>query len=187
MIRKLVLTLGAAVITVSALAIAQSTDKTTAAKRAFADVYRVLESPRCMNCHPAGNAPLQTDRSLPHKQNISRATVTAGVPCSTCHQERNSEAVGVDGGPPGGKGWNLPAADMPLVFQGKTPTQLCEQLKDPERNGHRTLAQLVEHVEHEPLVLWGWAPGGKRTVPPLSHDAFVDAVKTWVAGDGACP
>ncbi len=177
----------ASVVVVSALAVAQGGDKADAAKKAFVDVARVLQSPRCMNCHPSGNAPLQTDASTAHKQNISRASVAAGVPCSTCHQEKNSEAVGVDGGPPGGKGWNLPPAEMPMVFQGKTVTALCEQLKDPERNGHRTLAQLVEHVEHEPLVLWGWAPGGKRTLPPMSHDAFVDAVKTWVAGEGACP
>jgi len=156
-------------------------------KRAFVDVARVLQSPRCMNCHPAGNAPLQTDQSTPHKMNISRASIAAGLPCSTCHQTRNSEAVGVAGGPPGGVGWNLPPAEMPMVFQGKTVTQLCEQLKDPQRNGHKTLKQLIEHVEHEPLVLWGWKPGGKRTLPPMSHDAFVAAFKTWVAAGAVCP
>lgn len=156
-------------------------------KKAFVDVARVLQSPRCMNCHPSGDAPLQTDHATPHKMNITRASVKAGLPCATCHQAHNSETVGVPGGPPGAPGWNLPPADMPMVFQGKTVTELCEQLKDPARNGHRTLEQLIEHVEKEPLVLWGWAPGGNRTLPPLSHDAFVAAVKTWVASGGACP
>ena len=32
-----------------------------AGKKAFLDVARVLQSPRCMNCHPVGDAPLQTD------------------------------------------------------------------------------------------------------------------------------
>jgi hypothetical protein len=73
------------------------------------------------------------------------------------------------------------------VFQGKSPTALCEQLRDPARNNHRTLADLLEHVSHDPLVLWGWEPGGKRTLPPLTHDAFVAAFTTWVAGGGACP
>ena len=174
----------------SAIALAQpapSGDATTAAKRAFADVARVLQSPRCMNCHPAGDRPLQGDQNRLHTQNISRRTVDAGVPCSTCHQDRNSEAVGVAGGPPGAPGWRLPPSDQPMVFQGKSATALCEQLKDPAHNRGRSLAQLLEHATSDPIVLWGWAPGGKRTLPPLTHAQFVTAFQTWVAGDGACP
>ena len=176
----------AAVIAVAALAWADG-NADNAGKRAFVDVVRVLQSPRCANCHPAGDAPTQTDRLTPHEMNISRKSVAAGLACNACHQLKNSDAIGVAGGPPGAAGWNLPPADMPMVFQGKTVTELCEQLKDPARNGHRTLDQIVEHVEKEPLVLWGWSPGGKRTLPPMSHDAFVAAVKTWVASGGACP
>ena len=29
----------------------------------FMEIAQVLQSPRCMNCHPAGDAPLQTDES----------------------------------------------------------------------------------------------------------------------------
>jgi hypothetical protein len=74
-----------------------------------------------------------------------------------------------------------------MVFQGKTPTALCEQLKNPAHNGGKTLAQLLDHVAHDPLVLWGWSPGGKRATPPLPHDRFVAAFTAWVASDGACP
>lgn len=162
-------------------------DPTTAGMKAFRDVARVLQSPRCMNCHPAGDRPLQTDVSKPHAQNISRRSVAAGVPCSTCHQARNSEALGIAGGPPGAPRWDLPPADMPMVFQGRALTALCEQLKDPDRNGHKTLDQLLDHVSRDPLVLWGWKPGGKRTPPPLSHPAFVAAFTTWVRSGGACP
>lgn len=158
-----------------------------AGKQAFLDVAKVLQSPRCRNCHPIGDAPLQTDAGRRHAMFITRASVDAGLPCKTCHAERNSEAVGVAGGPPGAPNWNLPPREFPMVFQGKTPTALCEQLRDPARNKHRTLAELLEHVAHDPLVLWGWAPGGKRTTPPLSHDAFVAAFTTWVDGGGACP
>ena len=166
---------------------AQPDEKVAAAKRAFLDVYRVLESPRCMNCHPSGDHPLQGDDHHAHAQNISRKTIAAGVPCSTCHQEHNSEAVGVAGGPPGAPHWNLPPADMPMVFQGKTASELCAQLEDPAQNHARSLAQLLEHATSDPIVLWGWQPGGTRTLPPLTHDAFVAAFTTWVAGDGACP
>ncbi len=158
-----------------------------AGKRAFVDVAKVLQSPRCRNCHPIGDAPLQGDSGRRHAMFISRASTEAGLPCATCHQTRNSEAVGVAGGPPGAPSWDLPPKAFPMVFQGKTVTALCEQLRDPERNHGKTLAQLLDHVAHDALVLWGWSPGGQRTKPPLAHDAFVAAFATWVAGGGACP
>ena len=33
-------------------------------------IYGVLQHPRCMNCHPLGDAPLQGDASAPHAQNV---------------------------------------------------------------------------------------------------------------------
>ena len=78
-------------------------------------------------------------------------------------------------------------AETPMVFEGKTVTELCAQLKDPACNGRRNLAMLLEHVSHDPLVLWGWAPGGKRTTTPLPHDKFVAAFATWIGAEGACP
>ena len=161
--------------------------KLEAGKKAFLDVAKVLQSPRCMNCHPAGDAPLQTDASRPHAQNISRKSVALGLACATCHQTRNSEALGIAGGPPGAPNWGLPPAETPMVFQGRTPAALCKQLQDPEQNGHRTMAQLLDHVAHDPLVGWGWNPGGKRTVPPLTRDKTVAAMQTWIDSGGACP
>jgi hypothetical protein len=49
------------------------------------------------------------------------------------------------------------------------------------------MAQLLEHATSDPIVLWGWAPGKGRTLPPASHDAFVASFKAWVDSDGACP
>jgi hypothetical protein len=183
----LVLVTAAAVTARGAPPTTYSPDQVAAGKRAFVDVARVLQSPRCRNCHPIGDAPLQTDAGKPHAMNISRASVDAGLPCAACHQERNSEAVGVAGGPPGAPKWGLPPKAMPMVFEGKSVPDLCEQLRDPARNNNRSLDALLEHVTSDPLVLWGWAPGGKRTLPPLSHDAFVAAFQTWVASGGACP
>lgn len=158
-----------------------------AAAKAWGTVYEVLMHPRCMNCHPDGDRPLQSDASLPHAMDISRKSEENGLPCAACHQETNSEAVGVVGGPPGAPHWGLPAADMPLIFQNRTPNQLCEQLKRPADNGNRSLADLLHHVSHDKLVLWGWAPGGDRTPVSVPHDRFVAAMKTWVDGGGACP
>ncbi len=172
---------------VTAIALAQSgDDKVAAGKRAFVEVAKVLQSPRCQNCHPPDDRPRQGDTGKAHAQNISRRTIEAGVPCSTCHQERNSEdTVGVAGGPPGAPHWGLPPANQ--VFMGRSVSALCAQLKDPAQTGNRTLAQLLEHVTNDPLVKWGWAPGGKRTLPPLTHAQFVAAFETWVASGGACP
>ncbi len=171
----------------AAPAAAPSAEAIAAGKRAFVDVARVLQSPRCQNCHPIGDAPLQTDAGRPHAMNITRQSVLAGLPCTACHQDRNSEAIGVVGGPPGAPHWGLPPRETPMVFEGKTVSALCEQLRDPARNGNKSLAALHEHVANDGLVLWGWSPGGKRTLPPLPHAEFVAAFATWVAGGGACP
>lgn len=158
------------------------------AKRAFLDVAWVLKSPRCMNCHPAGDRPLQTDTSRPHAMNISRRSVKNGLQCSACHQTRNAQTLkGQPAGPPGAPHWGLPPEDTPMIFQGKRPDEICAQMRDPAQNGKKTLAQLVEHVDKDPLVLWGWSPGGDRTKPPMTHKAFVDSFKLWAGAGGPCP
>ena len=154
---------------------------------AFQDVYEVLQHPRCLNCHPSGDAPLQTDASTPHAMNITRASTDAGLQCAACHQVQNSEAYGVDAGPPGAPNWHLPEKEMPLIFEGRTVSELCMQLKEPSQNGHKTLDQLYLHVAHDPLVLWGWEPGGDRTKPQLSHEKFARQFKTWVDAGAPCP
>ncbi|MEM1347077.1 MAG: hypothetical protein AAGI01_00880 [Myxococcota bacterium] len=164
-------------------------EQITAGKAAFQAVHRVLVSPRCMNCHPAGDRPLQTDASTPHAMNISRASEAAGLQCSTCHQTQNAdELVGAPkGAPPGAPNWHLPPVEHPMIFQGRSPAALCAQLKDPAQNGGKTLVQLLEHVTHDPLVAWGWHPGKGRSLPPLPKDEFVASFKTWVDAQGACP
>jgi hypothetical protein len=156
-------------------------------KKAWMDVYEVLMSPRCMNCHPSGNRPLQTDASRPHAMNISRESTENGLECASCHREENADALGIPGGPPGAPNWHLPHEGMPLIFEGRSPYELCEQMKRPGDNAYKSLDALAHHVEEDPLVLWGWKPGGDRTKPPLPHDDFVAAFDAWVASGGACP
>src|SRR6267378_8436126 len=45
-----------------------------ASRAAFLAAYPVLMHPRCMNCHPKGDAPLQGDDSHVHIQNVKRGT-----------------------------------------------------------------------------------------------------------------
>jgi hypothetical protein len=150
----------------------------------FAPIAAVLLSPRCMNCHPAGDAPLQGDRSTRHSMNVSRRSPHAGLPCSTCHRRGNAD---VPFAPPGIPGWHMPPDETPMVFEGRSPAALCRQLKDHTHNGGRSLDDLAEHMAHDPLVLWAWNPGPGRTLPPMPHPTFVAHVRAWVAAGGPCP
>lgn len=149
-------------------------------KQAFLAVYEVLMHPRCLNCHPAGDQPLQGDDSHLHNQNVQRGEDGKGVfaqRCDSCHQDANLPGRNI---PPGNPNWHLPAKAMPLVFQGKSPAELAAQLKDPAHNGGKTMQQMVEHVTHDSLVLWGWNPGEGRPPPPLEHAEFARRFKEWV-------
>ena len=48
-------------------------------KKAFIKAYSVLMHPRCMNCHPAGDAPLQGDDSHVHAMNVKRGPDGKGL------------------------------------------------------------------------------------------------------------
>jgi hypothetical protein len=73
-----------------------------------------------------------------------------------------------------------------MIWQGLQDRELCELLKDPKRNGHRTIQQIVEHMS-TPLVLWGWHPGEGRTPIPMPENEFLAKVKEWAARGAACP
>jgi hypothetical protein len=149
-------------------------------QKAFLAAYKVLMSPRCMNCHPSGDIPLQGDDSHLHTQGVKRGMDGKGVyalKCSNCHQPQNTPGLHM---PPGNPKWHLPPASMKMVFQGKSPKELAAQLKDPKKNGNKTLAQLIDHVTNDKLVLGGWNPGDGRTLPPLSHAEFAKNFKAWI-------
>ena len=168
-------------------ACAASSEDKGASAAAFAKASRVLLHPRCMNCHPAGDRPLVGDKSQPHPMHVVRGPSGMGkngLFCQTCHQEKNLQGKEL---PPGAPEWQLPPADTPMVFEKKTPRQLCEQLKDPARNGSRSPAQVVDHVRDAPLVLWGWHPGEGRTPVPMSHEEFVSLMSEWAQKGAACP
>jgi hypothetical protein len=158
-----------------------------ASAQAFLQVYKVLTSPRCQNCHPAGDAPLQGDDSHVHMQNVKRGKDGHGVTamrCSTCHQDKNLPGEHM---PPGNPKWSLPAPEHKMVFVGRTAYDLCRQIKDPKQNGNRTLEQLFDHVAHDDLVGWGWNPGNGRTLPPLTREETSAQMRTWIDGGAACP
>jgi hypothetical protein len=156
----------------------------------FEVVRTVLQSPRCVNCHPVGDAPLQGDDSHPHLQFVRRGPDgrgATGLACATCHGKANPPPSYGAHEPPGvSTGWRLPAPEQKMVFEGVPSRALCEQLKDPRRNGGKDLAALVHHVSADPLVLWGWSPGFARKPVPIPHAEFVRAFKTWADAGAPC-
>jgi len=155
--------------------------------KAFMSVYKVLMSPRCMNCHPAGDVPLQGDDSHLHPMSIKRGPEGKGlyaVKCSNCHQAENTAGLHA---PPGNPKWALPPERMRMVFQGRTPHQLALQLLDPKKNGGRTKAQLIDHMANDALVGWAWHPGDGRSLPPMNRAALAAQVRLWIEKGAYAP
>lgn len=157
-----------------------------ASVKAFMKVYEVLMSPRCMNCHPAGDVPLQGDDSHLHTMSPIRGKDGKGVyamKCSNCHQPTNSSGLNT---PPGNPKWALPPADMKMVFEGRSPRELALQIMDYKRNGHKNKAQLIAHAR-DTLVKAGWNMGEGRKPPPLSYKEFVKVWDEWINKGGVAP
>ncbi len=144
----------------------------------------MLTHQRCVNCHPAGDRPRQGDASRLHQPPVERGADGFGLPamrCPICHQGANFEPARVPGDP----AWHLAPRDM--AWEGKTLGQICAQIKDPARNGGRSLDQIVHHVGDDHLVGWAWAPGGDRRPAPgtqMQAGALLDA---WVKTGAVCP
>ncbi|AXQ31525.1 hypothetical protein D0B54_23810 [Solimonas sp. K1W22B-7] len=155
----------------------------TQAATLFDPIAEVLKHPRCMNCHTVTDFPRQGDERVPHAQHVVRGENGHGAPtlhCAACHQETNIDHARVPGAPH----WHL--APLSMGWEGLDNTRLCQTLIDRSRNGDRDIAALVEHMRADPLVLWGWSPGAGRTLPPLTHPQFMQAVDAWAAAGGPC-
>lgn len=148
--------------------------------QAFRQVYTVFMNPACMNCHPAGDTPLQGEDSHLHSMGVQRGVDGKGVlalKCANCHQATNLPGPHM---PPGNPNWHLPPADMKMIFQGRSPRELARQLLDTNENGHKTKEQLIEHVSTDHLVVGSWDHGEGHSVPPISHGDFVKYFRTWI-------
>jgi hypothetical protein len=150
----------------------------------FAEVGKVLTNPRCVNCHPAGDRPRQADVGRLHQPPVERGPDGLGLPamrCPICHQQANFEPGSVPGNPI----WHLAPREM--AWEGKTLGEICAQIKDPARNGGRSLEALVEHIGTDHLVGWAWAPGYGRQPAPGTQKEAGALVDAWVKTGAACP
>jgi hypothetical protein len=143
----------------------------------FEEAGKVLQHPRCVNCHPAGDRPLQGDRMQPHQPLVVRGKDgrgASGLVCATCHASANFDVARVP-------------APASMVWEGKTLGAICNQLKDRKRNGNRDIAAILKHVATDSLVQWGWNPGAGRTRAPGSNEAFGALLQAWAETGAHCP
>lgn len=153
---------------------------------AFMEVYKVLKSPRCMNCHPAGEIPLQSD-DKPYPYHVSKKGERR--PWIVRHEMCQL--------PPTRKfAWRAHAPRQPEMgaaagkhengFENKMPHELALQVVDYNRNGHKNKEQLLKHAR-DTLVKSGWNMGGGRMPPPLSYAAFLKVWDTWIKTGAYAP
>ncbi len=150
----------------------------------FEEAGKVLQHPRCVNCHPAGDRPLQGEEARLHVPAVQRGEGglgVAGLRCTACHGAANYDPAGVPGHPE----WLL--APIEMAWEDRTLGQICEQIKDPARNGGKDMAALVDHMAHDSLVGWGWTPGAGRTPAPGDQASFGALIEAWAASGAHCP
>jgi cytochrome c5 len=158
----------------------------TAARSAaiFTELGKVLTHPRCLNCHPAGDRPRQGDMARLHQPPVERGADGFGLPamrCPICHLQANFDAAGMPGNPI----WHLAPREM--GWEGKTLREICIQIKDPARNGNRSVDALIEHIGEDHLVGWAWAPGYGRQPAPGTQKQAGALVEAWVKTGAECP
>jgi cytochrome c5 len=150
----------------------------------FQEAGKVITHARCMNCHPAGDRPLQGDDRHPHMPLVVRGVDNfgaVGMRCTTCHGPQNFDPGGVPGNPM----WHL--APIEMAWVGKSLGEICVQIKDTNRNGGKSLQELVKHMAEDPLVGWGWNPGVGREPAPGTQEEFGALIKAWVDTGAVCP
>jgi len=164
------------------------TDPAVRSVALFTEALRVIQHPRCINCHPSTRTPTQGDDRHTHVPYFQAKDIHGlpGLTCHTCHQADNVTTLGAAiQSVPGNPHWALAPASM--AWQGLTPGEICRQLKDPDRNGGRDLAAIRRHVETDSLVGWAWSPGPGRKPAPGTQEQFVKLVAAWIETGAACP
>jgi len=150
----------------------------------FTELGKVLTHPRCVNCHPAGDRPRQGDERRLHQPPVERGVDGHGTEtmrCSICHQNANFDPGRVPGHPE----WHLAPREM--AWEGKTVAEICDQIKDPARNGGRKVEDLIQHIGTDTLVGWAWHPGFGRSPAPGTQKEAGALVEAWVKTGAACP
>lgn len=167
------------------------TDEAARSVALFTEAGKVIEHPRCLNCHPVGNGPTQGMDMHPHQPPVVRGEAdmgAAGMMCTTCHGAANVKLVAQAENVlsiPGNPTWMLAPAS--LAWAGKPLGEICAQIKDPELNSGKTLDEVAEDMATNELVGWAWDPGEGREPVPGTQAEFAALIKAWVESGAQCP
>ena len=163
-------------------------DDATRSRAIFDEMFKVISHPRCSNCHSSDDYPRQGEDMRLHEPPIGRGPNGFGPPglnCSSCHGIENVEYASSDGSIPGHEIWMMPPRSMGWL--NNSAGSVCNQLKDPSKNGERSLEELVEHNLNDSLVGWGWNPGEGREPAPGTQHIFGELTRAWVKSGAHCP
>jgi hypothetical protein len=105
--------------------------------------------------------------------------------CSACHGESNVVLAEQAGSLPGAPSWRLAPAS--LSWQGKSPREICEQLKGHARDGGLSLEEIHRRSSSDALTGWAWAPGEGRTPAPGTQADFGKQTRAWIDDGAHCP
>jgi hypothetical protein len=164
-------------------AFAGITEPQARSRALFTEAAKVIMNPRCMNCHPAADRPTQGNDMHAHLPPVAHG---AGS-CQTCHTDRNftlMERASYQS-IPGHPRWDV--APIEMAWQGKSAGEICQQIKDPQRNGGRSLVLLHDHLAKDDLIAWAWHPGAGRDPVPGTQERLGELVRAWIDSGAACP
>ncbi|MEM7280078.1 MAG: hypothetical protein AAF438_00405 [Pseudomonadota bacterium] len=161
-------------------------------------IHDVFTHPRCLNCHVGNDGvPLWTTGSSSESTQAHGMWIKGGnsrmgaetMLCNSCHQTSAQRNTKAHAAPHTGMIWRL----APTEFQwtDQSSAQICEQVRDPERNGGRDEEGLIEHILHDASVFgfisWGFDPGPGRSRPPGSLQSHLEDMATWTSAGMPCP
>jgi hypothetical protein len=163
---------------------------------AWDSIHTVLTHPRCLNCHVgAENVPLWGTPDAPDR--VHGMAINAGdsrigaetMSCNACHQTSTRPNTVPHAAPHTGMDWQL----APVEFQwtNRSSAEICAQMRDPDRNGGRDAAGLLEHILHDAeligFITWSFDPGVGRDPAPGSLQAHLEDMAIWTAAGMPCP
>ncbi len=162
---------------------------------AWSRIYEVTSHPRCSNCHTgASDRPMWSGPSYgktrAHGMNIRAGESRMGVeyvPCATCHVTNlnaSSTNETPHTAPQVAAPWRL--APIEADWFGRSSQEICTQLRDPDRNGDRTLEDIAAHLDHDVILHWAWNPGGGREAAPYSLQEHVTDILAWGTAGFPC-
>lgn len=161
--------------------------------QAWARIFEVASHPRCTNCHVGeSGVPMWAGPSYgetrPHGMGITSGPSGMGselLACDTCHFKSAHPQIIPHAAPRANRDWKLAPAGA--GWFGRSSAWICEQLRDPARNGGMDYEKLANHAGHDVILQWAWSPGPGREPAPYGVAEHTMDIHIWGAAGQPCP